>query len=831
MVETSSPGPRRRTPLTSGSRDQAAGEGSSSLRYVAAFRTYAWDEEIAELARRFFAATPSARQVVLVDETRGPIEVPGYEKITHSEQTACPELPNYPRGRSLWFNVDYGIYALQRALPDFDYYLLSESDLSVNLSLEPMMRFAIDQGIDLIAHKVRPSSPSWYWHAHGLALSPDPWQALLFFMVLSRRAIKCLLAERRQQALRLAAGETDLWPFCEAFVPTVLKSAGMRFADVDAFAATHNLDFRPRLSLHDPRASRPGSLAHSVLGGKRFIAALLAQHPPRDFFRPGSELREGLLSQMPFEDMSEPLLRALAAQRDYPGQALLLEEAAANGWPVPEVTDLAFCKPAVSSSVSLYSRSRDPELDARGANDATLRPDYGFHTDREFHPWWMVDLLNPHIVEEIAIVNRPGYARRFSTFAIETSCDGSAWITRYSQDVPGDISMDVQSPWRLRFPERLPVRYLRIILLGCGPLHLRRVQVFGRVLPLRPCAPGLGLEQGWPAGPLTDLAFSKPAVSSSVCRYSRYQDPELDARGANSDSLPNDYGFHTRREVHPWWMVDLGEEHFVEQVAIVNRRSHPERFRAFSIQSSCDGDAWTDRFCQPDAEEISPDAQTPWRASFAPPFPARYLRIVLSGVGTLHLRRVQVLGRIVPGRTSPASGGMRGWPAGPVTDLAFCRPALSSSASHWSRSQDRALDAAGTNGETLPHDYGFHTQHEVNPWWMVDLEGEHLVDEIAIVNRRSQSQRFQTFRIETSLSLNNWTTRLLQTDPVEVSSDAESPWRLSFPVAVPARYVRVTLIGEGMLHLRRVQVWGRIQPARRVTPGPDASALSTPILL
>jgi hypothetical protein len=438
----------------------------------------------------------------------------------------------------------------------------------------------------------------------------------------------------------------------------------------------------------------------------------------------------------------------------------------------------------------------------------------------------MVDLLNPHIVEEIAIVNRPGYAWRFSTFAIETSPDGCAWITRYTQNVPGFVSADVESPWRLRFPDRPAVRYLRIILLGCGPLHLRRVQVFGSVLPLRPAAPGLRLEQGWPAGPLTDLAFLKPAVSSSVCRYSRHQDSELDARGANSDSLPHDYGFHTRREVHPWWMVDLGEEHFVEQVAVVNRRSHPERFRAFSIQTSCDGDAWTDRFRQPDGEEISSDAQAPWRASFAPPFPARYLRIVLSGVGTLHLRRVQVFGRIVLGRrASTASGEIRGWPAGPLTDLAFCRPALSSSTSRWSRSQDRALDAAGANGETLPHDYGFHTQFELNPWWMVDLEGEHLVDEIAIVNRRSQPQRFQTFRIETSLSVNNWTTRLLQTDPVEVSSDAESPWRLSFSVAVPARYVRITLLGEGLLHLRRVQVWGRTQHARRITlpsrPAPD----------
>ena len=83
----------------------------------------------------------------------------------------------------------------------------------------------------------------------------------------------CLLSvldqgdSRQQLAQRLLSGEIDLWPFCEAFVPTVLKSApGMRFADVGSFAMTDHLRYRPRLSLHDPRANRPGSLAHSVPG-------------------------------------------------------------------------------------------------------------------------------------------------------------------------------------------------------------------------------------------------------------------------------------------------------------------------------------------------------------------------------------------------------------------------------------------------------------------------------------------------------------------------------------------------------------------------------------
>src|SRR5579863_9849499 len=220
----------------------------AQVRYVAAFRTYSWDEGIAELAQRFFQAVPSSRRVVLVDETRGRIKIPAYETISHTAETACPELPNHPLGRSLWYNVDYGVYALQREFPDIEYFLFSESDLAVNLSLEPMMRFAMANRIDFIAHQVQPSSPAWFWHRHGLSISPNPWQSLLFFMVLSRTAILYLLEARRTLAQRFARGELELWPFCEAFVPTVLKTCSvMRFGDVRRFALTDNLNFRPHL--------------------------------------------------------------------------------------------------------------------------------------------------------------------------------------------------------------------------------------------------------------------------------------------------------------------------------------------------------------------------------------------------------------------------------------------------------------------------------------------------------------------------------------------------------------------------------------------------------
>jgi hypothetical protein len=798
----------------------------SSVGYVAAFRTYAWDEGIAELARRFFAAAAGSRQVVLVDETRGPIEISNYEKISHTSDTAYLGLPNHPPGQSLWFNVDYGIYSLQRQLPDYDYYLLSESDLAVNVSLQPMMRFAAARRIDFIAHQILPSTPEWYWHSNGLALSASPWRSLLFFMILSQRAISCLLTARRELAQRFSAGEINTWPFCETFVPTILKSApGIRFAEVSAFAGTDDLEFRPRLSLHDPRANRRGTLVHSVLGGKKFIATLLAQHPPREFFGEGGELREGLLSQAPFENIAEPLRQAFIKEHDLAGVKLLNQEAVRLGWTVDSTMDLAFCMPALSSSVCSWSRYSDPERDACGANDDSFPDDYGFHTRMEPNPWWMVDLLAEHLIEEVAIVNRPKEPERFSTFFIETSSDGSAWTARFTQDHPTDVSFDVQAPWRMRFREQFWARYLRIILLGSGPLHLRRVQVFGRVLPARhtPCLDDtFELEQRWPLGPTTDVAFCKPAVSSSVCQWSRQKDPERDACGANDHSFPYGYAFHTRKEANPWWMVDFLSEHVVEEVAIINRPLQPERFSTFCIETSTDGNTWTARLAQTDPIHVSSEVEFPWRVRFTPPFLARYLRVILLGSGPLHLRRVKVFGRVLLSQRGPLEPEQR-WPLGPTTDIAFCKPAVASSTSPWSRYDDAEAEA-GANSDRLPLDCGFLTREENNPWWMVDFLDEHVVEQVAIVNRLIQAERFRTFRIETSSDRIDWATRFSQADPIDISTNPELPWRVRFADPFLARYLRVVLLGAGPLHLRRVQVFGRIVPTRSQAPAASHSS-------
>jgi hypothetical protein len=285
------------------------------MRYVAAFRAYEWDVDIAALASRFFDACPAARQVVLADETRGPLGITGYEVISHTEDTSKFGLFVYPPGNSLWHNVDYGLHILRARLPGYDYYLTSESDLAVNLPLDPIVAQAAAAGLDLVAHGLRPATADWYWYQNAIAWFDAPLGSLLYFMIASAAAIDLLWHMRRQMSAQFTLQLGKEWPFCEVFVPTLLKMANMRMAEIGAYADTQHLRLRPRLLLSDPRANRPGSLCHSVLGKRAYVRAALKEHPATDWRDPGSELRR-VLAPLAMADYAAPLEAALRRAGD-----------------------------------------------------------------------------------------------------------------------------------------------------------------------------------------------------------------------------------------------------------------------------------------------------------------------------------------------------------------------------------------------------------------------------------------------------------------------------------------------------------------------------------
>ncbi len=452
------------------------------MTYVAAFRAYDWSPDIEALAHRFFAACPGARHVVLADETRGPLPNQPFEKVSHTDDTSRFGLPNHPQGRSLWYNVDYGLYFLAEALPGYDYYVVSESDLAVNLPLTDMVETARRESIDFIARDCRPADPEWIAQFGGAEVFVSPWRSLLFFMVLSARAIALLLAARQMLARRRLEGQVAIWPFCEMFVPSVLvKMQGVTMADVARFADVENLNYRPRVSINDPRSSAPGSLVHSVLGSDKFIAETIEDLGATTYLQPGTKLHQELRYEPP-ERVIAQVRAEFIKTGDRVSLAALDQAHPERSAPPMSSSDIALGKPALSSSVSAWSRHPDPARDAGVANGATLPDDFAFHTDLEDRPWWIVDLTEEYVVDAVEIVNRAAIPDKFRQFTIESSRDGQGWHTRLTKWTLEPVSADPAQPWRLDLSDPFVARFVRIRLLGRDTLHLRRVRIFGRAI-------------------------------------------------------------------------------------------------------------------------------------------------------------------------------------------------------------------------------------------------------------------------------------------------------------------------------------------------------------
>jgi hypothetical protein len=148
--------------------------------------------------------------------------------------------------------------------------------------------------------------------------------------------------------------------------------------------------------------------------------------------------------------------------------------------------------------------------DAIGAVDGIKDGKYGFHTGREPHPWWQVDLGEAGLrgIERVVIYNRLDYApgvANATRLAILTSDDARTWTQRYRHDgspIGGAIKSD---PLVVRFdPQQVAARWVRIQLISDEALwhHLDEVEVYGA------------------GDPRKNLALGRPADQSSISPWS-----------------------------------------------------------------------------------------------------------------------------------------------------------------------------------------------------------------------------------------------------------------------------------------------------------------------
>ena len=212
----------------------------------------------------------------------------------------------------------------------------------------------------------------------------------------------------------------------------------------------------------------------------------------------------------------------------------------------------------------------------------------------------------------------------------------------------------------------------------------------------------------------------------------------------------------------------------------------------------------------------------------APQFAERYRRgyaYLAERVNHLAQHIERDLGSALPAPALASREQLRfalGHLAAPDRTVSRGRPSRSSSTSQWSWSADAELEASGANDGRLNGCCGFHTRHEPNPWWQVDLGALHAIESVVIYNRLDQKLRCVDFDILVSDDGESWAVAYAKRDGVPFGGADGHPFRHDFAPPTTGRFVRIRLAGNNFLHLDQVEVFGfpgeGVRPAAYGTP-------------
>jgi len=150
-----------------------------------------------------------------------------------------------------------------------------------------------------------------------------------------------------------------------------------------------------------------------------------------------------------------------------------------------------------------------------------------------------------------------------------------------------------------------------------------------------------------PKARLPNIALGKPADQSSHSEWSRGATAQEDAAGAVNGTITGDAQCHTRVEMQPWWMVDLGAPHLIYEVRVFNRVDQPaarERLGAFRVEVADATESWVPIYQHDGTRLIGGADGYPLIVRLASPATARRLRVIALGHTCLHLDQVEVYG-------------------------------------------------------------------------------------------------------------------------------------------------------------------------------------------
>lgn len=124
----------------------------SSPRYAVLFRTHIWDAFVAGQYERLKQLIGRGDLYVLLDETNGSVAT-GQPAVVNHTNASIEALGLAPAGggNMLWYNGDYPLYFFYAQHPDYDFYVMTEYDVCVNVDLDTVIDRAARAGADLVS--------------------------------------------------------------------------------------------------------------------------------------------------------------------------------------------------------------------------------------------------------------------------------------------------------------------------------------------------------------------------------------------------------------------------------------------------------------------------------------------------------------------------------------------------------------------------------------------------------------------------------------------------------------------------------------------------------
>ena len=456
---------------------------TTTPRYAVLMKTHFWDDFVERRLQHLRRQVTSGDVYVVVDETNGTVGPIPFEHVVRTKEADVEplDLLAYPAGQVFWYNADYTLHVFCGSHASYEYYILCEYDAVINADMDDFVRRVAADAVDYVGLPVATDFAAWAWSKTCEGVYP-PGTRMVHWLgcvsLFSRRSIELLGDRRRALSHRHKAGEIKQWPFCEAFIPIEMLSNGLVMRALPDFGRAEAYNWWPPHHENDLPSRKDEAFIHPVLDERRYIASSMRWADLSTYFDPNGRLRLLLNRSAPVNYLA-PLFQKFIANKDLAGMRRLRDMVLASQRPsLAGLVSLSFQKMAEQSSVCEHSRG-DMTTDPQGAVDGKITGGYGFHTDLEENPWWMVDLGSKCLVDEVRIFNRLTHRDRARHLSVLTSTDRQAWHLVFAKRTDGDFGGADGRPMVVRTRPPLTCRYVRIQLDGRNFLHLDEVQVFG----------------------------------------------------------------------------------------------------------------------------------------------------------------------------------------------------------------------------------------------------------------------------------------------------------------------------------------------------------------